>query len=166
MIVPRASFTLIEPNLARTLDKYHVSVADVLRGRQHLRQRLEYHSLSRGLDERFVRGEKELKALLRGMEKPVSKLDATLRGAIGTAERKMLFQFSKLRRKAGRALDLRDGVLTRHEKQILDTLYPHGGLQERSLSFLPFLALHGPELLDELSRHAGIGAPAHQVVRL
>ncbi len=166
VIAPRASFTLVEPSLLRVMEKYRVGITDVLRGRQHLRQRLEYQSLPRGMDSRFVRGEKEMRSLLRGMEKPIAKLDATLRGALGTAERKMLFQFDKLRRKAGRALDLRNGILTRHETMILETLYPHSDLQERSISFLPFLANHGAELLDALSRHAGIGAPAHQVVHL
>jgi uncharacterized protein YllA (UPF0747 family) len=166
VIAPRASFTLIEPAVERLLEKYHLSLADVLRGRQHLRQRLEFHSLPRNIDAGFVRGGKNLRAILSGFAKPLTKLDPTLRGALGTSEKKMLYQFDKLRRKAGRALDHRNGVLTRHETTILETLYPHSDLQERSLSFLPFLAHYGADLLGTLSRHAGIGGPAHQVVRL
>ncbi len=84
--------------------------------------------------------------------------------AVDTAERKVLYQFFKLRGKAGRAESLRIGVLDRHERALLDALYPHRGLQERTLSLLPFIAAHGPDLLDRLAAHSGPPVKGHQVV--
>ncbi len=166
VIVPRASFTLIEPSVERLLERYDIGIQDVFRGRQHLRGLLERQSLPSSLDARFVKGEAELRKILSGLRKPITKLDATLGGALDTAERKMLYQFGKLRGKAGRALDLRTGILSAHELTIRDALFPHNDLQDRSLSLLPFLARHGRDLLDWLARHSGVGSPAHQVVRL
>ncbi len=64
----------------------------------------------------------------------------------------MLYQFEKLKGKVSRAENMRTGVLDRHERILLDSLYPHRGLQERSLCALPFLAEYGLEFLDDLAR--------------
>lgn len=155
-VVPRAGFTLVESHVAALLKKYDVGIHDVWRGRQHLRRRMELGFLSRDLARQFTAGEKSLRALLEKLRKPVGKLDKTLLGAIDTAERKILYQFLRLRGKAGRAEDLRSGVLDGHERILLDALYPHHAPQERALGLLGFLSAHGLGLLDEL------GSRAHQ----
>lgn len=165
-VLPRASFTLIEPHVARLLRKYGLELRDVLRGRQHLRGKMERQFLSKALSKRFDTGERTIRRLLGGLRRPLGKLDNTLLGALGTAERKMLYQFLRLRRKVGRAQNFRSGVLDAHERQLTDALYPHRGLQERTLCFLPLLARHGPGLLVELADRAGIGASQHQVLFL
>ena len=53
-----------------------------------------------------------------------------------------------------------------HERTILELLYPHGELQERSLCFLPILAAHGFDLLGELGRRITPGGTQHQVLYL
>lgn len=165
VIVPRASFTLVESSVERLLEKYRVGLGDVLGGKQKFRKKMESHSLASGLDAKFARGQQDITKILRGLEKPLKHVDSTLVGALDTAEKKMLYQFEKLKGKTARAVDFRTGVLSRHEKTIREMLYPHGELQERVLSFLPFLARNGSELMDALMKHSGIGAPAHQVVR-
>ena len=44
-MLPRASFTIIEPAVARLLKKYGLDFRDMLRGRQYLRARMEVKSL-------------------------------------------------------------------------------------------------------------------------
>ena len=78
----------------------------------------------------------------------------------------MLYQFLRLRGKVGRAQNFRTGVLDAHERQLTEALYPHHGLQERTVCFLPLLARHGPALLDELADRAGIGVNQHQALFL
>jgi bacillithiol synthase len=154
VILPRASFTLVEPRVARLLRKYHLEVRDLFRGRQHVHARLERESVPRELARHFSTGDKNLRRYLARLRRPITKLDPTLAGALSTAERKMLFQLEKLRGKAGRAADLRENLLDAHEQTLRDALYPHRGLQERSLCLLPFLARHGESLLDELDRRS------------
>ena len=52
----------------------------------------------------------------------------------------MLYQFSGLRAKAGRAEGFRTGVLNTHENEIASWLFPNNALQERSFGLLTFLA--------------------------
>ncbi len=165
-VVPRAGFTLVEPHVARLLKKYALDLRDILRGRQHLRAKMERESVPKEVAARFATGEKNLRRLLAGLREPLGKLDKTLLGALQTAERKMLYQFDHLRGSAARAQDFRTGVLGSHERELTEALYPHRGLQERTLCALPLLARHGTALLDELISRAGLGHGQHQVLYL
>ena len=165
-ILPRASFTLVEPNVARTMKKYELGIGDIFAGRQRLRRKMEMHYLPRGLEARFGKDEKALRKLLSGYAKPLAALDKSLVGARDTAEKKMLYQFQKLRGKAGRARNDRTGVLDRHESEIVSALYPRHGLQERTLSVLPFLARYGTDLLERLESASQSACKGHRIVSL
>ncbi len=165
-ILPRTSFTLIAPEVARTLKKYGLNFCEVLEGRQELRRKMEGRFLPTGLATKFNRDEKALRKMLGSYGRPLGRLDKTLGGARDTAERKMIYQFEKLRGKAGRAENARTGVIDRHETEIISALYPRHGLQERTLSLLPFLARHGMNLLDQLEAAANQDCNGHRLLEL
>lgn len=165
-ILPRSSFTLIEPDVARTLKKYGLGVRDIFDGRQQLRRKMEARYIPRGLAARFVRDEKALRKMLAGYGKPLTALDKTLAGARETVERKMLYQFEKLGGKVGRAENARTGVLDRHELELISALYPHHGLQERTLCLAPFLAKQGMGLLNWLESAASRPCDGHRLLML
>jgi bacillithiol synthase len=165
-IVPRASFTIVEPAVQRLLTRYSLSIEDIFHGRQFLRGKMERQNLPHGLAARFVMEEKKIAKMLEALRKPIGKLDSTLVGALETAQRKMLHQFGKLRAKSGRAEGFRTGVLGRHEQSIREALYPQNDLQERSLNLLPFLARNGLDLLDSIQKKSGLDSEAHCIIRL
>jgi bacillithiol synthase len=151
-ILPRSSFTLVEPAVARSLSKYGLDFRDVLRGPQHVRSMLEQKAIPNALARRFESDEEKLRAMLKSYTDSIEKLDPTLLGTLEAIEEKMLHQFTKLKEKVGRAENFRTGVLDSHQSAIFDSLYPNHDLQERTLCALPFLASYGTELLDELTR--------------
>lgn len=150
-ILPRASFTVVEPGVGRLLEKYGLDLRDVVRGRQYVRAQMEQKSVPEGLVRRFEADEAAMKAIFAGYDKVFEQLDPTLIPALRGAERKAIYQLTALRAKASRAENFRSGVLDRHEASLMDALYPRHELQERSLSALPWLAAYGPALLDELA---------------
>jgi bacillithiol biosynthesis cysteine-adding enzyme BshC len=149
-VLPRASFTLVEPPIGRFLDQYDLDIRDVLRGRQHVRAKMEQKSLPDDLTAKFAEDEELLRRIIRGYRAPLERLDATLVGSVESTEEKILGQLLKLKEKVGRAENFRTGVLERHEKILLDALYPEHELQERHLSMLPYLAAHGLKLFDDI----------------
>ena len=163
-ILPRASFTIVEQPIARFLAQYGLDIRDFLRGSQHVRMQMEQKALPDVLVARFNKSEEDLSALLKSYREPLGRLDSTLLEALDVAERKMLYQFSQLKAKVARAENFRSGVLDRHERILLDALYPNGELQERTLSALPFIAAYGPAFLDDLAGLASVagseGAPS------
>jgi uncharacterized protein YllA (UPF0747 family) len=146
----------VEPPIARFLAQYGLDVRDILRGPQHVRGKMEQKALPDALVGRFDEGEQALRALLKSYEGPLDRLDPTLLKALEVTERKMLYQFSQLKAKVARAENFRSGVLDRHQRILFDALYPHGALQERTLSALPFIASYGTAFLDDLTRRASI----------
>jgi len=151
-ILPRSSFTIVEPPIARFLQKYGLSIRDTIDNRQKLRGKMEEKALPKALAKRFEKDEAALQRLLNGYKSLLERLDQTLLGALKSSERNIFHQFQKLKAKTARAESFRTGVLSRHERILLDSLYPHAALQERTLCGLPLLAAYGTELLDELSR--------------
>ena len=164
VVLPRASFTLVNAHTVRLLRKYDLQFSDLLRGPAGLREKMEGALLPKTLTRRFDRGEKSLQRMLAELREQVTQLDQTLGGAMDTAESKMLFQFSKLKEKVGRALALRSSVLDAHQRELIAQLYPNGELQERAHCFLPALSAQGAELLDELTRRIKVGGAQHQVL--
>jgi len=166
VILPRASFTLVNAHTVRLLRKYDLQFSDLLRGPAGLREKMEGALLPKTLTRRFDRGEKSLQKMLAELRQQVTELDQTLGGAMDTAESKMVFQFSKLKEKVGRAIAMRSSILDAHQRELIAQLYPNGELQERAHCFLPALAAQGAELLDELTRRIKIGGAQHQVLYL
>ena len=151
-ILPRASFTIVQPAVANLLEKYGLDLRDFFQGRQHLRKKMESKALPSDLARRFDTDEEALRGLLKNYQEPFKKLDPSLLGMLESSESKMLYQFAKLKGKAAEAENFRTGVLDRHERILVDSLYTHRGLQERTLCALPFLAEYGLEFLDDLMR--------------
>jgi bacillithiol synthase len=166
VVLPRASFTVVDAHAVRLLRKYELEFSDVLQGSAKLRARMEGRLLPKALTRRFDTGEKSLRKMLSELREQVTRLDPTLGGAMDTAESKMLFQFSKLKEKAGHAIALRSSILDAHERELITRLYPDGELQERRYCFLPTLAAQGLDLLDELAQRIKLGGAQHQVLYL
>lgn len=166
VIVPRASLTLVEPKVARIMKKYQLSLPALFHGQERLRERLAERHLPRGLARRLAAMESRLDKMLAEAKKEVKQLDSTLAGAADTSRRKMLYQFEKLRRKAAHAQAERTEILERHLVALTNALYPEGGLQERHMSFLSFVARHGLPLVDRLLQEATVPAREHQVIFL
>jgi bacillithiol synthase len=157
-ILARASFTIVEPPIARFLSQYDLDIRDIFSGPQHLRTKMEQKALPAALAGRFEESEAALHKMFQAYEEPLGRLDSTLLEALHSSERKILHQIGQLKGKVARAEGFRSEVLDRHERILLDSLYPNRALQERSLCFLPFLAAQGMELLDHLARLAEIPA--------
>jgi bacillithiol synthase len=159
-VLSRASFTIVEQPIARFLAQYGLDIRDLFAGPQHLRTKMEQKSLPAALSERFDETEAALRTMMKAYEGPLSRLDSTLIDALHSSERKMLHQLEQLKGKVARAENFRSGILGRHEQILLDSLYPSGGLQERTLCALPMLAELGPEFLDKLTALALTSGPA------
>jgi bacillithiol synthase len=155
-ILPRSSFTLVEPAVARTLSKYDLDFRDLLLGPQHVRARMEQKAIPSALGRQFESDEEKLRNMLGSYSEPIEKLDKSLLGTLDSVREKMLYQFTKLKEKIGRAENFRTGVLDGQERLLVDSLFPNRDLQERTLCALPFIAAYGIELIDEWARLSSI----------
>jgi bacillithiol biosynthesis cysteine-adding enzyme BshC len=167
VILPRAGFTILDAKAEKLLQKYGLCIENLWAGPQELRRKMESVSVPATLSERFDRDKVQLENALAELGAQIQKLDPTLAGAVSTAQHKIGFQLEKLRRKTGRALDQRSGLLAEHERFLENLLYPNKSLQSRELCFLPFLARWGMDGLSELQKLSGSETLGeHRIVRI
>jgi bacillithiol biosynthesis cysteine-adding enzyme BshC len=152
VILPRADFTLVDPKAERLLKSYGITVEQVWQGPQKFRQRIEAANLPRTVLREFERNKTQIEKSLAKMTALIEQLDPTLRGALENSGKKMTFQLEKLRRKTGKALDRKTGLMAEHTEFLESQLFPNKQLQSRELCFLPFLSRWGTAGLDELQK--------------
>lgn len=152
--MPRWSATIIEPDVARLLERHGVTrqalvdahgverrlaraaaPAALLRALADLRQRLDDEGAS-------------LKSLAAAHE---AALDPRV---IDGATRGMRFRVDRLERRLLARVKRREADLMRDVRVMQGALYPGGARQERGLNCLPLLATHGAPLLEALRRSA------------
>ena len=167
VILPRSGFTILDPKAEKLLQKYGLCIENLWAGPQELRRKMESVSVPASLAKSFDREKAVVETKLAKLGEQIAKLDSTLAGSVQTARNKISFQLDKLRRKTGRALDARAGLLSEHEQFLENLLYPNKLLQSRELCFLPFLARWGMEGLGELQKLSGSAtAGEHRIVRI
>lgn len=167
VILPRAAFTILDAKAEKLLQKYGLCIENLWAGPQELRRKMESVSVPEALAENFDRDRAQVESTLADLGRQIEKLDPTLAGAVSTARNKITFQLEKLRRKTGRSLDQKAGLLAEHERFLENLLYPDKQLQSRELCFLPFLARWGMEGLVELQKLSGSDTLGeHRIVRI
>jgi bacillithiol synthase len=155
VILPRPAYTILDAKAEKLLKRYGLTVEDVWRGSQELRRAMETASVPRGLGGNFDRALKQSARMQEKLKAQIVQLDPTLGGAVETAQKKIAFQLDKLKRKAGKAEAQKTGLIDAHQEFLESLLYPHKGLQERDLCFLPILASWGPDALKHLQALSG-----------
>jgi bacillithiol synthase len=167
VIMPRAAFTIFDAKAEKLLRRYALKIEDVWRGSQELRRRMETSSVPSALGKNFDKSLKETEKMLAQLKKQIMRLDPTLGGAVTTARKKISFQMEKLKRKAGKAQALKEGLIAAHQEFLESLLYPHKALQSRELCFLPFLAQWGMGGPKELQKLAGSrNLREHKIMRI
>lgn len=164
VVVPRASITVIEPPIQRLLGKYHLSIEDVLAGRQHLREKMAARFFSADLTARFQQTTESVEREMAGIQEALQKLDPTLADAAKNSAQKMLYQLGSLERKAAASVQHKSDQVERDAARMENAIYPEKAMQERLYCGPSLLSRFGMGLIDEL--HQAIpGAPVdHQML--
>jgi bacillithiol synthase len=165
-IVPRFSATIIEPKTQRLLERYGISLREVLSGPDVLRQQLAAHSLPGDLQAAFDVANKSLESNLATISEKLEKLDRTLVEAAQTASSKMRYQLDRLHTQAARAELQKGEVVGRHAESLSQALFPGKGLQERGIGGAYFLARYGLDLLHQLHDAVQPDCHDHQILEL
>ncbi len=162
--LPRAAFTILDSHAAKLLDRYRLTVLDVLRGEAHLERSIAGSLIPAELETTFRQGQQQIQEALDSVHRQLAHFDPTLAAALGTSRRKIEHQFDKVRAKAGRESLRRQDRARSDAASLLGLILPHKALQERFYSVLPFLARHGLDLIDRLEAAIAFDCPDHQVL--
>jgi bacillithiol biosynthesis cysteine-adding enzyme BshC len=165
-ILPRFSATIVEAKAQMLLERYGLTVPDVFRSPEELRESLAKHTLPADLQSAFDQADASLKKSLAAIQQSLERLDKTLLEAAANAGSKMQHQLEQLRSRAARAELRQSEVLGRHAELLSNALYPNKALQEREIAGIYFIARHGAELLRNLYDTIHTECLDHQLVSL
>jgi bacillithiol biosynthesis cysteine-adding enzyme BshC len=165
-IVPRIFATLVEPRAAKLLDRYQLSLADMLNTPEKTRELVAARALPDSILKSFDSAAEHLEQALALLQGPLEKLDRTLVDAAENAGSKMRYQLQGVRDKAARAEARKNTEILRHADELITALYPNKELQEREVGAAYFLLKYGRGVVEQIKATAQIGCGEHQVIRI
>lgn len=164
---PRQFASLIEPHVAKLLQKHEVGIDQVFEGDAgSLALRLAARSMPIETKQKLAAAgnavDTELKTLVDWMQSQ----DKGLGQSAETAAGKILYQMNRLRTLAANFQLQRESTYSRHAESICTALFPGGVPQERVHGAAYYFARYGVQLAERLTAHAQECCPGHAALWL
>ncbi len=166
VVLPRASFTLIEKRHAKTMNKYGISFPELFEGPEEVMKKVVERSFDQSTAQVFDETEQLLNAQLDKLRDSLIKVDPTLAEALKGGREKILYQISNLRTRFVHNRTKRDEGMGQQIERLFAVLYPNKGLQERELNIAYFLARYGYELIDRIYEEVQPTLQDHKLIFL
>ncbi len=166
VIEPRLSLTVIEPGIAKILDRYGLDVTDLSGDLQPIWRRLSLAESEVDLDGAFAEARARVIALLADLDAVATTVDTSLDGAVAAARAKIETAIVRLETKTVRVEKRHNETIRERLERGEAALWPAGALQERVISPLQLVARHGADSLRVLVDSIPLDGSAHHVVRL
>jgi len=164
LAVPRTGFTILDSRSGKLLDRYRLSLPDFFHGETVLRERLASRLIPASLNTRAQEAQAGVDAAVARLHQELRAFDPTLAKALDGSAKKIRYQIEKIGRKAGREALRRDERAAADASYLYGLIYPERTLQERLYSILPFVATHGPELIETIHGAIELDCPDHRLM--
>jgi bacillithiol biosynthesis cysteine-adding enzyme BshC len=165
-VVPRIFATLIEPRIAKLMDRYQLSLTDLFNTPEKTRELVASRALPDSILKSFDLAAEHVDKALALIQEPLEKLDKTLVDAADNAGSKIRYQLQGIRDKAARAEARKNTEVLRHADELIIALYPNKELQEREIGGAYFLLKYGKSVLGQIQAAVRTGCGEHQMVRI
>lgn len=165
-LTSRAGFTLLDARAAKLMARYQLRVADLLQPHEAFRETIAGRLVPPQLREAFDAAVARTRGPLDELHRAVAKFDPTLAASVARSRAKIDYQLDKSRAKLAREILRREARASADAEYLANLVYPHRHLQERFYSILPFLAQHGPGLIERVYENIHVNCPDHQVLPL
>ncbi len=164
VMLARNGFTLLDSRAQKLMTRYDLGLACFFHGEECLREKIAKKLVPEQILAEFTEIEKATSASLERLRADLTAFDPTLASAMAKSREKILYQLSKIERKAARESLRRDERASEESRFLSGLIYPEKHLQERFYSILPFLAKHGLGLLDTLYDAVNLDCPDHKIL--
>ena len=165
-ILHRQSFTIVEAQQRKTLDKFDLSLPRLFDGIEKIRLLLAEKNAASGTGQLFADAEESINTELNRLDQHLSQIDTTVAENLAKRRRKMLYHIAALRKKALLAQLRKDEVASRQIENLFAALLPNGGLQERTINVFSYLDKFGPNFIQWLYESIDLDDKDHRIVDL
>jgi bacillithiol biosynthesis cysteine-adding enzyme BshC len=162
IVFPRSSLTLVEPKMEKLMEKLGVGLRDILMRGEHVIDDILKRGIPQSLTARIGDGRVSSLESWKGIIGEIDLLDPTLHRTAELGSARALRQFDFMERKIAQAARRKNGMLRGQVDRLVAALAPRNGLQERTLTALPFLARFGKRVLLQAAASIDPFAPEHR----
>jgi len=162
--VPRAGFTILDQRSAQRMERYGLQLSDFFQGEDALRERIAARLVPAALHAKLRDTGATVDDAVTGLQRELLAFDPTLARALQHSARKIHHQLEKIQGKAAREAMRRDERASRDAASLSGLIYPERHLQERLYSFLPLLAEHGWDLIDQVYEAVQLDCSDHRLM--
>jgi bacillithiol biosynthesis cysteine-adding enzyme BshC len=164
---PRFFGTLIEPPVAKLLERHELSLEQVFQENAvSLAQRLAARSMPVETKQKLAAAGNALDTELTALVEWMQSQDQGLGQSAETAAGKIHYQMNRMRTLAANFQLQKEASLSRHAETISQALFPGEILQERVHGAAYYFARYGSELAETLSVQAENTCPGHTAIWL
>jgi len=154
LIYPRASFTLVEPTVRRSLEGLDLAAADCVISGDIMKTWQEKISPASGPEDLLIQEKsRAVEKLLEEMTGRALEIDPGAEKQMMKIKESMAYQLSKLKKRIEAARTAMDEKNQHHIEKVRNSLRPGGKPQERVLNFFQFYAERGDDFLSLLMDH-------------
>jgi bacillithiol synthase len=151
--IPRWSGVLVEPRVDRVLEKFGVTLEDLLEPGGALEARLVRSQLPTEVVEALARLRAELETGYDAVARSAEEIDPTLARPVQGARQQALAGTQDVEKKLVQHLKRRQETELTQIARARTSVLPGNKPQERVLTVAPFLARYGPSLIPDLAAH-------------
>jgi bacillithiol biosynthesis cysteine-adding enzyme BshC len=164
LLVPRSSVTLLEQKIERLRTKLGVDFLQVLQRGEHIIDDILRRKIPDSLTRRLTGARTQVTAAWDGIVAEIDALDPTLHKTVEIARGRTAHQLDFIDRKISQGARKKDAILRGQVERLTASLAPRGGLQERSLCIVPFLAGYGSRIITHAAEGIDPFAPEHRTL--
>jgi bacillithiol synthase len=164
VMLARSGFTLLDARTNKLMERYKLSITSFFRGEDGVRAEIAKALIPETVTQKFGESQGTIADVLDALRAGLVGFDPTLAAAADKSRAKMLYQLAKLERKIARETVNRNQRASADASYMSGLIYPENHPQERFYSILPFIAQHGPDLVDTLYKNIHLDCPDHQVL--
>ena len=166
IIYPRGSATIIEEKADKVLERFSISLLDIYRDVEIVKEKVAADVSDLNLDEVFGGTFLSIQETFEAIASVLQKIDPTLNGALENVSRKTIVNVEGLKERAVAAQKRQHEVSLRQIDKVSNLVFPRANFQERELNVIYFLNKYGLEFLRWLYGELSIDLFKHQVIRL
>ena len=163
-MLPRNSYSLLSARSRKLLTRYELTLPQALVRHEKLREAVSAKLVPDTIHALFGESETQTRAILDRLDTALQSFDPSLAKTLGKSRAKMLYQLSKMGKKAAREALRRDERASAEAQYLSNQLFPEEHPQERFFSILPFIAQYGPELIEQLVAHSCLDCVDHHIL--
>jgi bacillithiol biosynthesis cysteine-adding enzyme BshC len=149
-VAPRAGLTLIPASLMRLLEKWNIPPIQLYEEFDAARFALLARVQPPDVQQAFLQSKSSVEHLLASLVEAITPIEPTLAQSALSAQQRMRNELDRLEHKTLKAIERRQSSLIDRLEQVRQELFPHHGLQERTVSLTYWLARFGFALTERL----------------